>query len=335
MTLQYVPIIDLGPYFDGSAEGKAGVAKAVNQACRDIGFLVITQHQIPAELIERVSRLTSLFFDLPMDEKRKANRPRPDMVRGYSAVAEESLSYSMEEAAPGDLKESFSIGPQNIPDEPYYSEALAGPHFAPNVWPTAVPGFEQAYAEYFEAMGDLACSLMRIFALALELPESFFDDKIDKHISMFRSLRYPHLRNGIEEGQLRAGAHTDYGSLTIVKPDGALGGLQVCNREGEWVDVPFVEDGFVVNIGDLMMQWTNDQWISTLHRVVNPPEDAAGDQQRQSLVFFHQPNYDVVVECLPSCVAEGKQPRYAPVTSGDHLQSKFVRQTTFGGSKVA
>lgn len=335
MTLQYVPIIDLGPYFGGTAEGKAAVAKAVNQACRDIGFLVITQHQIPAELIERVSKLTCNFFDLPMDEKRKANRPRPDMVRGYSAVAEESLSYSMEEAAPGDLKESFSIGPLNVPDEAYYSEALAGPHFAPNVWPTALPGFDAAYADYFEAMGDLARSLMRIFALALELPETFFDDKIDKHISMFRSLRYPHLKDGIEEGQLRAGAHTDYGSLTIVKPDGALGGLQVCNREGEWVDVPYVEDGFVVNIGDLMMQWTNDQWISTLHRVVNPPDDVAGDQQRQSLVFFHQPNYDVMVECLPSCLPAGEQPRYSAVTSGDHLQSKFVRQTTFGGSKVA
>ncbi|HIQ51718.1 MAG TPA: 2OG-Fe(II) oxygenase [Pseudomonas pachastrellae] len=212
---------------------------------------------------------------------------------------------------------------------------MAGPHFAPNVWPPELPGFQQAYAEYFAAMGDLARSLMRIFALALELPETFFDDKIDKHISMFRSLRYPHLKEGIEEGQLRAGAHTDYGSLTIVKPDGALGGLQVCNRDGEWVDVPFVEDGFVVNIGDLMMQWTNDQWISTLHRVVNPPEDAAGDQQRQSLVFFHQPNYDVMVECLPSCLADGEKPLYAPVSSGDHLKSKFVRQTTFGGSKVA
>lgn len=335
MALQYVPIIDLDPYFSGTADGKAIVASSVNQACRDIGFLVITRHQIPSELIERVSRLTRQFFNLPMSEKRKANRPRPDMVRGYSAIAEESLSYSMEEAAPGDLKESFSIGPLNVPDDPYYSEERAGPHFAPNVWPANLPELKQAYSEYFDAMGDLSRTLMRIFALALKLPEDFFDDKIDKHISMFRSLRYPHLKDGIEAGQLRAGAHTDYGSLTIVKPDGALGGLQVRNREGHWVDVPYVEDGFVVNIGDLMMQWTNDQWISTLHRVVNPPEDAPGDQQRQSLVFFHQPNYDVMVECLPSCLAEGEAPRYAPISSGDHLRSKFMRQTTFGGSKVA
>ena len=111
MTLQYVPIIDLAPYFAGTPEGKLQVARAVDQACRDIGFLVITNHQIPTELVERVSRLTRQFFALPLAEKRKVDRPSPDMVRGYSAVAEESLSYSLEEAAPGDLKESFPSAP--------------------------------------------------------------------------------------------------------------------------------------------------------------------------------------------------------------------------------
>lgn len=336
MTLQYVPIIDLAPYFAGTPEGKLQVARAVDQACRDIGFLVITNHQIPTELVERVSRLTRQFFALPLAEKRKVDRPSPDMVRGYSAVAEESLSYSLEEAAPGDLKESFSIGPSDVPDEPYYRCAAAGPHFAPNVWPSGIEGFEQAYREYFAAMSTLAQSLMRIFALALGLPETFFDDKIDKHISMFRSLSYPDLKGAVEPGQMRAGAHTDYGSLTIVKPDNALGGLQARNRQGEWVDVPYVEGGFAVNIGDLMMQWTNDQWISTLHRVVNPPADSPADNGRQSLVFFHQPNYDALIECLPGCCSATNPPRHAPVTSGDNLLSKFVKQTTFGkGLEVA
>jgi len=99
--------------------------------------------------------------------------------------------------------------------------------------------------------------------------------------------------------------------------------------------VPYVENGFVVNIGDLMMQWTNDQWISTLHRVVNPPMTSEQDNRRQSLVFFHQPNYDTLIQCLPGCLQPGATPRHAPVTSGDHLLSKFVKQTTFGGSKVA
>lgn len=118
MTLQYVPIIDLAPYFAGTPEGKLQVARAVDQACRDIGFLVITNHQIPTELIERVSRLTRQFFALPLAEKRKVDRPSPDMVRGYSAVAEESLSYSLEEAAPGDLKESFPSAPATCRTSP-------------------------------------------------------------------------------------------------------------------------------------------------------------------------------------------------------------------------
>ncbi|RMS80706.1 Oxidoreductase, 2OG-Fe oxygenase family [Pseudomonas savastanoi] len=167
MTLHYVPIINLAPYFSGEPDGKAAVAQAVNQACKDIGFLVITEHQIPKELIDKVSGLTRQFFDLPLAEKRKVDRPSPEMVRGYSAIAEESLSYSLEESAPGDLKESFSIGPSNVPNEDYYHNAEAGSHFAPNVWPAEalLPGFKEAYQAYFEAMSELAQSLMRLFAL--------------------------------------------------------------------------------------------------------------------------------------------------------------------------
>jgi len=330
MSLPSVPIIDLQPYFTGSAEGRAAVAKAVDEACRSIGFLVITNHGIPAELVEQVSELSREFFALPLAEKRKVDRPSPEMVRGYSAVAEESLSYSLEEAAPGDLKESFSIGPTEVPDDPYFHSAAAGPHFAPNVWPES-HAFQAAYTEYFAAMSDLSRSLMRIFALALEMPETFFDDKIDRHISMLRTLSYPPLAEAALPGQLRASAHSDYGSLTVVLPDGP--GLQV-QYEGQWIAVPDVPDGFVVNLGDLMMQWTNDRWVSTLHRVVNPALDSLDNRRRQSLVFFHQPNYDAMITCLPGCKPAGQPDKYPPISSGDHLLSKFVKQTTFGGTKV-
>jgi isopenicillin N synthase-like dioxygenase len=328
-----VPVIDLQPWFSGTPEGKSTVAKAVEAACRDIGFLVITRHQIPEELIRRVSDASRQFFALPLEAKRKVDRPREDAVRGYSAVGEEGLSYSLEEAAPGDLKESFSIGPTDVPQDEYHRGLAAGPHFEPNSWPD-IPGFREAYTDYFAAMSALARSLMCIFAAALELPETFFDDKIDKHISMFRVLSYPPQNEAPLPGQMRAGAHSDYGSLTIVLPDGP--GLQVFNKAGQWVDVPQVEGSFVVNIADLMMQWTNDTWVSTLHRVSNPPfDDAKRNTRRQSLVFFHQPNYDAMIECLESCLAPGETPKFAPISSGDHLKSKFVKQTTFGGTKAA
>ncbi|WP_144107119.1 isopenicillin N synthase family dioxygenase [Paraburkholderia sp. BCC1886] len=332
MTLLHVPVIDLGPYFEGTPEGRAKVAKEVDEACRSIGFLVIRNHGVPAELIDRVTKVSREFFALPLAEKRKVDRPRIDAVRGYSAVGEEGLSYSLEEATPGDLKESFSIGPANVPNDDYHRGPAAGPHFEPNVYPP-IAGFQQAWDEYFLVMSELSRSLMRIFALALALPEHFFDDRIDHHISMFRVLSYPAQREAPLPNQLRAGAHSDYGSLTIVRPDDR--GLQAVNRAGEWVDVPLIDDALVVNIGDLMMQWTNDQWISTMHRVENPPFDIAATNRRQSLVFFHQPNYDAMVECLPGCLAAGESPRYAPISSGDHLRSKFVKQTTFGGTVEA
>jgi isopenicillin N synthase-like dioxygenase len=330
VTLLTVPIIDIAAYLAGTPAGKAQVARDVDQACRDIGFLVITGHGVPADLIHRVETASTRFFDLPHGEKMALKRPKEDQVRGYSAVGDEGLSYSLDEKTPGDLKESFSIGPIDPPADPYFTGPAAGPHFAPNLWPAQVPGFQDSWSTYFETMSALSATLMRIFALALGLPESFFDDKIDRHISMFRVLRYPEQPEAPKPGQLRAGAHSDYGSLTILKIEDKPGGLQVQNKAGQWVDVPVVPGSFVVNIGDLMMQWTNDLWISTLHRVVNPPRDQALESRRQSLVFFHQPNYDAMVECLPSCATPGAPPKYEPISSGDHLRNKFLKQTTFG-----
>jgi isopenicillin N synthase-like dioxygenase len=332
MTLTAVPVIDIAPYLAGSAEGKARVAQAVAEACRDIGFLIVTGHGVAPALIDRVDQVSRAFFALPFADKQALKRPADDQVRGYSAVGDEGLSYSLGKPTPGDLKESLTIGPVDVPGGDYFYGPQAGPHFAPNLFPRELPDLEASWTEYFRVMSNLSASLMRIFALGLDLPEGFFDDKIDRHISMFRVLQYPSQATEPLPGQLRAGAHSDYGSLTIVRQEDRPGGLQVRNRDGDWVDVPAIAGSFVVNIGDLMMQWTNDEWISTLHRVVNPPRDKAGDSLRQSLVFFHQPNYDAMVECLPSCIAPGKPAKYAPISSGDHLRNKFVKQTTFGDS---
>jgi isopenicillin N synthase-like dioxygenase len=333
MTLLSVPIVNIAPYRRGPASAKAQLVAEVDRACRDIGFLVITGHGVSPELIQRVESTSRRFFELPLEAKQALKRPKDDQVRGYSAVGNEGLSYSLGKKAPGDLKESLSIGPINPPDNPYFNGPAAGPHFAPNLWPAQISDFEASWSEYFETMAALSADLMRIFALALKLPEHFFDDKIDRHISMFRVLSYPNQEGEPEPGQLRAGAHSDYGSITILKIEDRPGGLQVHNKAGQWVDVPVVPGSFVVNIGDLMMQWTNDLWISTVHRVVNPPRDKANDSLRQSLVFFHQPNYDAMCECLSSCLAPGEQPKYQPISSGDHLRNKFLKQTTFGGEQ--
>ncbi len=330
MTLMTVPIVDMSPFYGGSPAARAQLAAEVDRACRDIGFLVITGHGVPPALLDRVDASARAFFKLPLEQKEALKRPRDDQVRGYSAVGNEGLSYSLGKKTPGDLKESFSIGPIDPPDHPYFNGPAAGPHFAPNLWAAQVADFRESWSEYFGVMSQLSADLMKLFALGLALPEDFFQDKVDRHISMFRVLSYPSQLEEPEPGQLRAGAQTDYGSLTIVRVEDKPGGLQVCNKAGEWIDAPFVPGSFVVNIGDLMMQWTNDTWISTLHRVANPPREKAGDSRRQSLVYFHQPNYDAIVSCLPGCLAPGEPPKYEPISSGDHLRNKFVKQTTFG-----
>lgn len=330
-----VPAIDLAPFLAGTPAGKHQVAKQVGRACEDIGFLSIVGHGVDPELIAKTDRVSREFFDLPLEIKMQVARPAPDQVRGYSPVGDEGLSYSLDEVAPGDLKESLSIGPVDVPNEDYYHCKAAGPHFAPNLFPTAIPELERIWSEYFRAMEQLSADLMRMFALALDLPENFFADKIDKHISMFRVLNYPEQVEAPRARQLRAGAHSDYGSLTIVRQDPSVSGLQVRNRQKQWVDVAPIPNAFVVNIGDLMMQWTNDRWISTVHRVINPPRDRVTDSRRQSLVFFHQPNYDATIACLDSCQDAQHPPKYQPISSGDHLRMKFMKQTGMGQEELA
>ena len=320
MKLLDVPLIDIGPYRLGDARAKAGVATAVDRACRDIGFLVIDGHGVDAGLIERTRRVSAAFFDLPLAEKMRVARPAKDVTRGYIGLDEESLARSRDPNAYGsDLNESLMIGPVDVPPARYAFAPAAGKHFAPNLWPERPVGLREVYTDYYRAMGLLAQTLMRIFALGLGLPEHGFDARIDKHISRLRVRNYPAQLAAPAPGQIRAGAHSDYGSLTILATEDKPGGLQVCNAAGHWVDVPVAAGCFIVNIGDLMARWTNDTWVSTLHRVVNPPADAGAAARRQSLVFFHNPNYDAAIESLVT----DAPPKYPPTTSGEHLRQLF------------
>jgi isopenicillin N synthase-like dioxygenase len=324
MLLQ-VPVIDVAPFQAGDAATKREIARQVGQAVNDIGFLVITGHGVAPDLIDRVQRASNAFFDLPLAEKQRVLRPAPDVTRGYIPLEAESVGRSQGLDVPGDLNESLMIGPVDATADGYFTGPQAGKHFHPNLWPDRPAGLRDAYEEYFRTMGSLAERLMAMFALALDLPETFFADKIDRHISRLRVRNYPAPLVPPLAGQLRAGAHADYGSLTILRTEDKPGGLQVLNRAGDWVDVPIVPDCLIVNIGELMARWTNDRWKATLHRVVNPPSDQAAASRRLSLVFFHNPNYDAPVAALPGTVAAGNSAKYPPTTSGDHLRAQFIR----------
>ena len=321
-----VPVLDIAAFRGGDATAKQHLAAEVGRAINDIGFLVITGHGIDPDLIARVQAVSKVFFDLPISEKNAVLRPAPDVTRGYIPLEAESVGRSQGLDVPCDLNESLMIGPVDVPPgDPYFHGPQAGKHFYPNLWPTAPDELKPLYEAYFRSMGRLAEDLMALFALALGLPEDFFADKIDRHISRLRVRNYPAPLEAPKPGQLRAGAHCDYGSLTILRAEDKPGGLQVMNKAGRWVDVPIAPDSYIINIGELMARWTNGRWAANLHRVVNPPADQAVGSRRLSLVLFHNPNYDASVSALPGTVADGETPSFPPTTSGEHLRAQFVK----------
>jgi isopenicillin N synthase-like dioxygenase len=318
VSLTGVPVIDLAPARRGGLAARRRVAEAIDVACRDIGFFAIVGHGVPAPLVDELRRCAHAFFALPLSEKLAARHPA-GMNRGYHQIGGEALAAANEAVAPPDLKEFFHIGPVETRDDPYYTSALGRRHFTPNTWPAAPAGFEQAGAAYYRAMSALIVSLMRLAALALEVEETFFDDKVDRSIGAMRLNYYPAQAAPPAPGQLRASAHTDYGGFTILSGEDTPGGLQVLTRGGRWVDVPTMPHAFVVNIGDLLMRWTNDRWLSNLHRVANPP--AGGGRPRLSIAFFNHPNYDTLIECLPS---QGPA-KHPPVLSGEYRDLKYAK----------
>ena len=316
-----VPLIDLTPARHGALAERRRVAAAIDAACREIGFFAIEGHGVADRLVEDLHRAGHEFFALPLADKLASRHPVVGTNRGYHPLGGEALATANDALAPPDLKEFFHVGPVDTTADAYYTGPLGRRHFEPNVWPPAPPGFEEAARAYYRASSRLVAFLMRLAAIALQMEEGFFDDKVDRSIGTMRLNYYPAQASAPVPGQLRASAHTDYGGFTILSGEDVAGGLQVRTRDGRWIDVPTSPTAFVVNIGDLLMRWTNDRWLSNMHRVVNPPPGAAAGRPRLSIAFFNHPNYDALIECLPTQGAA----RHAPVLSGDYRDVKYAK----------
>ncbi len=302
----------------------AVVGGEIDATLREVGFFQVTDHGIPDSTADACWQIAREFFDLPLERKLEVER-EPGGLYGYFPMRAESLAASLGTVAPGDLKESFNMGPGERPAHPPADDTEVS-LFAVNRWPDALPEFRAAWEAHYAELSALAARLMRMFALGLDLPADYFDGAIDLSPSALRAINYPEQTQTPDEGQLRAGAHTDYGTLTILRQELGRGGLQVRDdRSASWVDVPPIEDALVINIGDLMARWTNDRWTSTLHRVINPEAAAHLTTRRQSMPFFHNANYSARVECLPSCRVDGEEPKYAPVLAGPHLAGKSAK----------
>ncbi len=325
MTSDLIPVIDISGFGDGTEKQCVDIGKAVDRACRDIGFLVIQGHGIAPTIVDDLHDAGRRFFDLPKAVK-STYETGPESYYGYNPMASSSLAYSLDdEQAKPDLREAFASSRPDIKTgDPFFrSDAVKDLGFDID-YPPEIESFHNIWIDYYYAMSDLGLQIMQIFAVALDQPPKFFDSALTRHASNLALFNYPEQDRSPDDGQLRGGAHTDFGSLTIVHSDWSIpGGLQVQAPGGGWMDVPNVPGAFVINIGDMMARWTNDRWVSTLHRVANPDAEAGRSTRRQSTVFFHNPNFDALVACIPSCQNENNPPKYKPITVGEHHLMKM------------
>jgi len=324
---ELIPIVDL-------AQPEAPAR--IDAACSSVGFMSITNHGVAPSVVEAMVAATDAFFALPLEEKVRLRSPRAEINRGYAAKGTEGLTYSLGVAGrPPDLFEAFNVGPDRIPD----GIPPDRPEFAANIWPERPErperpeGLRAALVAYFDAVSTLARRLTSLMAIALGLDEEFFADKTDHSTETLRVIRYS--RDADEPNpapdQQRMGAHTDYGILTILHAD-RVPGLEIVGPNGAWHGVMPPDGAFLVNLGDLLAEWTNDRWRSTLHRVVPPPGSDAGPAVRRSMAFFHDGNYDARIECLPTCCSDTDPPRYPPVVAGEHLRAKLLGPRTLTAS---
>ena len=290
-----IPVIDL------AAEG---AAEAIGAAARGPGFFLLTGHGVPEALRAEVFAQAGAFFDLPEAEKARLSILNTPFYRGWARPGVESLDETAPEV---DTKETFNIGWDMADDDP---RVVAGEPFrGPNQWPD-LPGFRRAMLLYFDAALALGVRVHRAFAADLGLAEDHFDGAFGEPLAALRLLHYPPATGAA--GEIGAGAHTDYGAITLLMTDGEPG-LQVRPRGGGWTDVPHVPGAYVVNIGDCLMRWTNDIYASTPHRVLPPA------RRRRSVAFFVEANPDQVIAALPGTGA----PRYPPIRAADYLQSRL------------
>ncbi|MBO3458501.1 isopenicillin N synthase family oxygenase [Aetokthonos hydrillicola Thurmond2011] len=288
-----IPVIDFS-LFSMDVQAWHNVVQQIYQACHEIGFLYLQNPGISPELIEEVFTQSKYFFNLPLTVKQQLAWSDEFSNQGYVGIERESLN----PGTPGDLKEAFNIGNTS-------SIALTK---------------EPCIQAFYQACTHVANQVLQAFALGLQLPEDFFTIRHNEQNHTLRLLHYPPLQQLPKPGQVRAGEHSDYGSITLLFQD-QVGGLEVQTAFGEWIAAPAIPGTVLINTGDLMQRWTNDVFVSTKHWVMIPTDDRL-NQSRYSVAFFCHPNDDTEIACLESCQQQ-RSPIYPPIFAGEYLLSRL------------
>lgn len=311
-----IPLVDVSGLRSTDPNKRSAAVKALDRAARDVGFIYIAGHGVPDDVIQGLKTAAKALFDLPAETKMDYYIGKSSNHRGYVPQGEEFYG-----EGGGDLKEAFDTAMDLPADDPDY---LAGNRMlGPNVWPQEVMDHKVAVARYYDAVLDLGKDLLRGFALGLGVPEETFVKHVTKPTSQLRLIHYWETdkvappEEQAERKRMGIGAHTDYELFTILLPTAP--GLQVLRNDGDWVEAPPVEGTFVVNIGDMLENWSNGTYVANSHRVDRVNEE------RYSFPLFFATDYDTVVSPLPDLVESGTESKYGPISAGDHLVAQTIQ----------
>ncbi len=311
---QSIKTLDIRQYRSSNPADKSAFIKTVGECARDIGFLVVKGHEVLPELQKRAYDKIDAFFKMPVEEKLKYELPNSGGARGYTVFGREHAKHTQI----GDLKEFFHVG-VNVPEtHPLYSV------YPRNISVPVIPGFDQTMRELFDTLLGLATDLLRAFAVNLDQEEKFFDEYVRYGNSILRPIHYPPLRGDEHPDAVRSAAHEDINLITLLI-GASYPGLQVMGRDGNWIPITTEASEIVVNVGDMLQRLSNYKYVSTTHRVANPPKDLMMNDgsRRYSIPFFVHPVSDMSLKALPSCVAADRPPRDPETTAGEYLAQRL------------
>jgi len=316
-SFKQIPIIDLENISSTNLVLRRSLADVIRDACMSVGFFYVKNHGIPNEVIEDVLVSAKQFFALPMESKMRIENRKSPNFKGYSPL----LSGNNDPNNAGDLQEGFEFGWEtfvgsNVKNNLEADGVMAGE----NVWPTEdeLPEFRDKTLRYYHAAVELGKSMFPLFALALNQPESFFDDKTKHSAALMKLLHYPPQTGSVDDRVIGIGAHTDWECFTILWQEPGIQALQVLNAEGAWINVPPIPGTLVINLGDQFARWTNDVFKSTIHRAIN-----RSGVRRYSIPLFFGTDYNVKLEPISFGISEQQPPKYEVITAGEYVKARL------------
>jgi isopenicillin N synthase-like dioxygenase len=302
-----IPVIDVADFLAGRPGAASRAAAELRLAFETVGFYYLRGHGVPQSLIDTAYAEAARFHAQPLEAKLAVRVDEHNI--GYMPIARTAPPNAAAQGKKPSQNEAYFLRRERAADDP---DVLSNRRFhALNKWPADLPGFRENTLRYMDTLEGLCRKLVRLYALALDLPETFFDACFETPHVILRMSRYPVI-DGSDDTVASLVPHTDSGFMTLLPPN-RVQGLSILLPDGRWLDAPGIDDAFVVNGGDILHRWTNERFLSTPHRVRN-----VSGALRYAIPFFCDPNHDTRIECLPSCQSSDNPAKYPPIKFGDY-----------------